>query len=50
MRPKLKYYEEQGILEIRYSIGNIGSYSSTNCYQHHLVHGVWTPRHLKRCK
>ena len=42
-----KANEKQELLEIRYSVGNIGSYSSTDCHEHNLVHGVWSPGYLR---
>jgi len=41
-QPKLQHHEKQGILEIRYSIGNIGSYGCTDSHQHYFVHGTWS--------
>ena len=34
--------KKQGIMEIRYSIGNIGFDSCTDSHQHNIVHGTWS--------
>ena len=41
-------YEKQGILEIRYSTGNIGFDGCTDSYQHNELHGTRSGIFLKR--
>ena len=44
---KQKHYEKQGTLENGDSVRHIDSDGSTDCYEHHFVHGTWPDIYLK---